>query len=75
MFVCNDCGETSVRPTLYTEGHSEAFLMCPHCKSNDVEEAFICDICGEYKPMSAEASAIAICDECIDGVLEYEPED
>ena len=58
MFKCNNCGrlfseeatvtiETGVRSEHYIESYDIA--VCPHCGSNDYDEAFECAICGTYE--------------------------
>lgn len=49
--ACDSCFEAP-RKTYETHGLDtppyEEFFTCPHCRSDFVEEAFLCDICGEY---------------------------
>lgn len=56
IYFCNDCkqffteDEAGTESELHTEldGHwCETFMVCPHCGSDDYEEAYECEICGE----------------------------
>lgn len=58
MYKCNNCKEIFVLPKVVSmqtgvecEGYVEAIdvEVCPECGSNDFEDAFSCEWCGEYK--------------------------
>ena len=57
MLICKDCGYTFQEPvtkTEYTGVNSEGFHekirydVCPHCFSDDIDEAHECIICGAW---------------------------
>lgn len=57
MFKCGSCEHVFNNPAVTRQARimcdpgeaSEAEYGCPHCGSDDYEEAFICPICGEYE--------------------------
>lgn len=59
MYYCKDCGEVFSEPETKTETwyeevwgamqpFSETICKCPHCGSEDIDDAVSCDNCGEY---------------------------
>lgn len=55
MYICNECGEVFEEPKIYEEHHPygmgyavEKIAVCPHCKDTDIDEAKVCQRCGEY---------------------------
>ena len=59
--ICRSCGEHFDRSEAATM-HDEA--VCPFCLSSDIDDAAICECCGEW---FAESDLIdGFCNECID---------
>jgi len=53
MFICNECRELFEDPKPMREYHSEVdgyerYDVCPICGCEDIEEAYMCEECGEY---------------------------
>lgn len=55
MFICNNCNSLLENTVPIHEYHDElddkfceTYYVCPYCKSDDVDEAVQCSICGEY---------------------------
>ena len=55
MYICNDCEEVFDEPKIIEEHHPygmgyaiEEFVVCPHCKDTDIQEAEQCGRCGNY---------------------------
>ena len=53
MFKCNDCGAlfkdiAPIKEYLDEEVGYLLFHGCPNCRSDQVEVAVQCDLCGEY---------------------------
>ena len=42
----------------------ETYYVCPCCGNEDYEEAFKCEICGEYHPESEEGDSENVCKAC-----------
>ena len=72
IYYCNECmnffgkDEVGFKREYHPEiggNFYETFLVCPHCGSDDYEDAYECEICGE--PTLTE-----ICDECKHEVLD-----
>ena len=68
MYICNNCGaeleysDIRVQKDYYNEGDGERWF-CPHCISENIEEAKSCEICGKNIPQSHFGN---ICDACIE---------
>ena len=55
MYICEDCGSVFDEPKIVYERHpygmgyaTEAFGICPHCKSSNFDTAKRCSRCDEY---------------------------
>ena len=55
MYKCNRCGYLFDEPNVVVERHRELDFMdaeyidmCPNCGSGNYEEAYPCEMCGEY---------------------------
>ena len=55
MYICSNCGALLESTVSIHEYHDElddspveTYHGCPYCKSDQVEEAVQCDLCGEY---------------------------
>lgn len=49
MWICNDCGEVFENPReYYDHGTGYHSLDCPHCGSDDIDEAERCAECDEW---------------------------
>lgn len=49
MYRCEDCGEIFETPYEYEERDvGYAADLCPHCRSDAIEEVKKCKFCGEY---------------------------
>ena len=54
MYRCIDCGTEFEYPKKireYLDDDTHFFAMyygCPHCRSDDVEQVVVCDLCGEH---------------------------
>lgn len=75
MMACNECGRTfgeedmkvKVEGTgIFSEGFRETVELhyCPHCGSEDIQEACQCDFCGKW-------TADFICPDCYDLIKIY----
>lgn len=70
MFVCLECGEMFEEPLILYDNLGEfwgapaqdAYGACPNCKSDQIDEADKCDICGEY------IQAGYICEDCAEDI-------
>lgn len=70
MFICEDCGETFLEPSIsydtvpygdgYVKGPGQA--SCPYCHGN-FEEGKKCEHCGNY---FLESRMNEICEDCLD---------
>ena len=48
VYVCNRCGETFPIEDSYVQRYEEGdILLCPNCRSDDIEEGARCRICRE----------------------------
>lgn len=71
IYYCHDCGEffdkEDIRIKCISQGDysepSEYEWYCPHCGSEDIEEAEECEFCGE--PVKPD-SRIHFCEDCIE---------
>ena len=49
MWICNDCGAVFENPREYYEHDTGYYGMdCPHCGSDDIDEAKRCSECDEW---------------------------
>ena len=62
-YICLECGCVFDEPATYKEPHTEldgcpyeTFTVCPACNDTGIEEAEVCDVCGEYIPKSEAAT-------------------
>lgn len=69
MLVCKVCGkvyeEEEVRKRSYDHEfhYDEVYCLCPHCRSDEFEEATKCKICGEY---FYDEYNTEVCEECLE---------
>lgn len=75
LYICNECDNTFEEPTAYKEDHGETLAICPYCNGGDIEDAFTCDECGEVTAESNGVSALELCNDCVDWLLENEHAD
>lgn len=67
MYKCLDCGNEMELEDLKFEKDRdtlEMYMYCPYCGSENVEQAYQCDVCGEYLPeeqMAGDAKNVCIC--------------
>ena len=48
VYVCNRCGETFPIEDSYVQRYEEGdILLCPNCRSDDIEEGARCKVCRE----------------------------
>lgn len=72
IFYCNHCGETfdeveEKRNYPVSEfSEYETYHVCPLCQSEDYEESFKCEICGQWHPESEEGDAENVGKSCED---------
>ena len=71
MFICKDCGSLFENPDHMEENVGEcwgqpAFQtidICPYCHWDEIDEARMCEICGEWK--SEDDMECGICWDCM----------
>ena len=73
MFYCANCEKTFSEPRSYEERHpygmgyaSESFSCCPHCSSENIEDAIKCSYCDEWFGKSILKDGM--CPECYEDV-------
>lgn len=71
MWRCVDCETEFAEPAMDREKHGwdyppyEMWLCCPVCGSTDLEELYLCGICGEYLPYhKMSGNDEGVCDDC-----------
>lgn len=75
MYICDDCRRFFEEPVRVVfddhpelQGYKEYRSGCPHCKSAYIDDAYICDKCGEY--VSASEACFegdkVFCESCLD---------
>ena len=71
MYLCNRCKTDFESPAVLTTSYglpggmeAESDIVCPHCGSDDWEEARVCTKCGKLLPESQ--SLFGLCKECED---------
>lgn len=75
MLVCKVCGkvyeEEEARKRSYDHEfhYDEVYYLCPHCHSDEFEEATKCKICGEY---FYDEDNVGVCEECLDNSHDLE---
>ena len=70
MYKCNDCEREFETPRVETDSHwspygyeEEGYGVCPHCGSEDYEEAEKCEECGEW--FTKDEMHGCYCKECL----------
>ena len=71
VYVCNRCGETFPIEDSYVQRYEEGdILLCPNCRSDDIEEGARCRVCREIHP--TYELEYGICKDCFnDAVAAY----
>lgn len=80
MYYCDNCDSFFDEPAAEREmmgyyGSAPAyqdFAVCPYCKSDDFEEAKVCEICGE--PFIEDDLHDRVCSFCLDDMVDIEEE-
>jgi predicted amidophosphoribosyltransferase len=74
---CRSCGSDFAEPEKYFSGssigHAPDELVCPYCKSDNIELADRCSVCG--KVMLTSELTYGICGSCIEGFAVDHAED
>lgn len=70
MYKCHSCGEVFEYADTYKERHpygmsyaEETIYICPYCKDASVDEAYMCEECGEW--FLREELDDGLCEDCI----------
>ena len=73
MYICKDCGEIFEEPVVVKDDPSPdgvgltsgyyVFESCPHCDSDNIEEAVQCVCCDEW--MDGTDGSDILCDNCL----------
>ena len=70
---CENCGEILSQQDVnkdYTDGgyRGEPHYTCPHCGSDELNEAYQCEICGEWFGCDEINGSVGqmVCDECME---------
>ena len=71
VYVCNRCGEAFPIEDSYVQRYEEGdILLCPNCRSDDIEEGARCRVCREIHP--TYELEYGICKDCFnDAVAAY----
>ena len=72
MYICLSCGAVFEEHITIVEKHNldtppyEEHDGCPECKSDETEEAYQCDRCGDWQPYSEleESGTSLYCEIC-----------
>lgn len=68
---CHACESDFAQPEKWYSGssigHAPDGIICPYCKSDDIEQVENCSVCG--KPMFDNELTYGICDPCIEDYL------
>lgn len=65
MWICNDCGAVFENPSdYYDHGTGYHSMDCPHCGSDDIDEAVRCAECGEW--VNEKNLVNGLCPACIE---------
>ena len=73
MYICSKCGEVFDEPLREEERpcsdfpETESWYYCPHCHSDEYEEAEQCKVCGEWRKETECEEGV--CNECVNNTM------